>query len=47
MKKRISLILFGLILGILGFINFENLNILYLVLVTGVVIAFFYRKNTF
>lgn len=45
MKKRISLILFGLILGILGFINFENLNILYLVLVTGVVISFFYRKN--
>lgn len=45
MKKRIAYFLLGLILGILGFINFENLNILFLALGILIPAIFFYRKN--
>ena len=45
MKKRIAYLLLGLILGILGFINFENLNILFLALGILIPAISFYRKN--
>lgn len=45
MKKRIAFVLLGLILGITSFINFENLNIIYLALPIGLISLFFYRKN--
>lgn len=45
MKKRIAAILLGVILGITCFINFENLNIIYLALPVGIISLFFYRKN--
>ena len=45
MKKRIAPFLLGLILGILGFINFENVNILYFGLVFGGLFLFFYTKS--
>ena len=45
MKKRIAAILLGIILGITCFINFENLNIIYLALSVVIISLFFYRKN--
>ena len=45
MKKRIACILLGLILGITCFINFENLNIIYLALPIAIISVFFYGKN--
>lgn len=45
MKKRIACILLGLILGITCFINFENLNIIYLALPMSLISLFFYGKN--
>lgn len=45
MKKRIAIILLGMIIGILGFINFENINILYWVLGLGILVFIFYPKN--
>ncbi len=45
MKKRIAYVLLGLILGITCFINFENLNIIYLALPLGIISLFFYGKN--
>ena len=45
MKKRIIPFLLGLILGILGFINFENVNILYFGIIFGSLSIFFYRKS--
>lgn len=45
MKKRIAPFLLGLILGILGFINFENVNILFFGLIFGTLFLFFYRKS--
>ena len=45
MKKRILPFLLGLILGILGFINFENVNILYIGLIFASLSLFFYRKS--
>lgn len=45
MKKRIAAILLGLILGITCFINFENLNIIYLALPMGLISIFFYRRD--
>ena len=45
MKKRIAYFLLGLILGILGFINFENVNILYIGLIFGGLSLFFYKKS--
>ena len=45
MKKRIACILLVLILGITCFINFENLNIIYLALPLGIISLFFYGKN--
>lgn len=45
MKKRIAFILLGLILGILGFVNFENINILYLAGTLGALCLFTYAKS--
>ncbi|WP_363310562.1 DNA internalization-related competence protein ComEC/Rec2 [uncultured Anaerococcus sp.] len=40
-----SVFLLGLILGILGFITYENLNIIYPILVLGILALIFYKKN--
>lgn len=45
MKKRIAFVLLGLILGITCFINFENLNIIYLAFPMGIISLFFYKKD--
>lgn len=46
MKKRFLIFLLGLILGIVGFINFENLNIIYMGLIFMPLSVFFYKKNS-